>query len=752
MDLILDLPRIVQAAAAAQSPDAQVTHIVDAIQRDMDVDVCSLYLADDNGDLVLVASHGLASGTVGDIRIPAGLGLVGRVARTRHPLNITEPAEHPDFHFLPGSGEERFHSFCAVPLVRGGATLGVMVVQCLGARLLSKQEEAFLVTLGAQLALVVANWSDWQAADPTMPRIFKGLQGAPGIGIGRAHRCDESDLMAVVEGHCQEPEREIAIWHELLARVRKDVAREQAQLGEDVSAEVAAVFDAYQMLLADAALVAGVDSAIRAGRDLPSALRSVVQHYAELFLAMDDPYLRARNEDIRHLGNRLYGALQGVRERAHIAGDEPIVLVGAQVSVSDIAAAPRELLAAIVSLEGSVMSHTAILANALGIPAVMGIGTGRSIEQDEILVVDANLGQVLAQPGPAVIAEYQRLASEEKELREELAHLRDEPATMTDGEQVSLLVNSGLLADLSPGLEAGAEGIGLYRTEIPFMVREGFPSEEEQLAIYRHVIDSYAGKPVTMRILDIGGDKPLPYFPIREDNPALGWRGIRFCLDNSPLLMTQVRAMVSADPGARQLRILLPMVSSLDELLRFRELLEDAVQQLRREGVDAVTPPLGVMVEVPASIASLPAWAPHVDFVSVGTNDLSQYLLAVDRDNPRVAASYDQLHPAVLAEIMRVSRCAGQLEMPLSVCGEMSSDPAGVLLLLGMGVRNLSMNAAQLPKIKWLVRHVDSTTARALLEECLGLHAAAAIRERLRRFLADLEYPGLASPPRSGQQ
>lgn len=752
MELILELPRIVQAAAAAQSPDAQVTHIVDAIHRGMDVDVCSLYLADDHDDLVLVASHGLASGAVGDTRIPAGLGLVGRVARTRHPLNITEPSEQPDFHYLPGSGEEQFHSFCAVPLVRGGATVGVLVVQCLGARLLSKQEEAFLVTLGAQLALVVANWSDWQAADPALPRIFKGLQGAPGIGIGRAHRCDESDLMTVVEGHCQDPGQEIAIWHELLARVREDVEREQRQLGEDVSAEVSAVFDAYRMLLADTALVAGVDNAIRAGRDLPSALRSVVHHYCELFLAMDDPYLRARNEDIRHLGNRLYGALLGVRGRAPIAGDAPIVLVGGQVSVSDIAAVPREVLAAIVSLEGSAMSHTAILANALGIPAVMGIGAGRTIEQDEILVVDANLGQVLAQPGPAVIDEYQRLASEEQELRQELAHLRDEPATMTDGEQVSLLVNSGLLADLSPGLEAGAEGIGLYRTEIPFMVREGFPSEDEQLAIYRHVIDSYAGKPVTMRILDIGGDKPLPYFPIRENNPALGWRGIRFCLDNSPLLMTQVRAMVSADPAARQLRILLPMVSALDELLRFRELLEDAVQQLRREGVDAVKPPLGVMVEVPAAISSLPAWAPHMDFVSVGSNDLSQYLLAVDRDNPRVAASYDQLHPAVLAEIRRVAACTEQLAIPLSVCGEISSDPAGALLLLGMGVRTLSMNAAHMPRIKWLVRHVNDATARALLEECLGLHSAAAIRERLHRFLSGLGYPGLAAPPHHAQQ
>lgn len=745
MVLILQLPLIVQAAAEAASPDAQVTHIVDAIQDCMDVDVCSLYLADEKGNLVLAASHGLASGAVGRTRLPVGTGLVGLVARTRHPLNIIEPSEHPDFYFLPGIGEDLFRSFCAAPLVRGGNTVGVLAVQCLQPRQLSSEEEAFLVTLGAQLALVVANWSDWQGSDPSLPRIFKGVKGAPGIGIGTAHLCDEADLMSVVEGHSENPERDIIQWQELLGRVRKDVAAERDQLGADVSTEVAAIFDAYLLLLGDTALVGGVESAIRGGRDLPSALRSVIQHYSELFMAMDDPYLRARHEDIRHLGNRLYGALRGAREVPAPADSGPLVLVGAQVSVSDMAAIPREHLAALVSLEGSVMSHTSILANALGVPAVMGIGVGSSIEQGESLVVDANLAQVMVQPAPTVIGEYRQLAAQEIQLRNRLAHLRDQPAVMSDGERVSLLVNSGLLADLSPGLEAGAEGIGLYRTEIPFMVREGFPSEEEQLQIYRHVLGAYRDKPVTMRVLDVGGDKPLPYFPIHEENPALGWRGIRFCLDNSPLLMTQVRAMLAADPAARQLRMLLPMVSTRNELLHFRELLDDAVRQLREEGVHAEAPPLGVMVEVPAAISSLAGWAQQIDFISVGTNDLSQYLLAVDRNNPRVAANYDHLHPAVVMEIARVAQYAKDLSLPVSVCGEMSSDPAAVLLLLGMGIRNLSMSAAQLPRIKWLVQRVDGNMTHALLEACRKLPDASAIRDHLQEFLLSIDYPGMTS-------
>ena len=616
----------------------------------------------------------------------------------------------------------------------------------LQARLLSFEEQAFLVTLGAQLALVVANWADWQAADNAAPRIYKGLRGAPGIGIGRACLCEEQDLMAVIDTPGQDPEGDIAQWRELLRQVRADVAEEQRLLGQDLSAEVAAIFDAYLMLLADPALSSGVERAIEAGRDLPSALRHVIQHYSDLFMAMDDPYLRARHEDIRHLGNRLYSAWRG-RDGAgatRAPGEGPLVLVGSAVSVSDIAARPREQLAGIVCLQGSSMSHTAILASALGVPAVVGIGSGHAIEDNAAVIVDANLGQVLVNPAPAVSQEYRRLAREERVLRGRLAHLRDQPAVTTDGERVTLLVNSGLLADLSPGIEAGAEGIGLYRTEIPFMVREGFPSEEEQLDIYRHVIGAYQGKPVHMRVLDIGGDKPLPYFPIREDNPALGWRGIRFCLDNSPLLMTQLRALLRADPGAGQLRILLPMVSATDELQRFHEILADALAQLRAEGVAVERPPVGVMIEVPAAISMLPRWRGQLDFVSVGSNDLSQYLLAVDRNNPRVAAAYDHLNPAVVLEIERIAACARDLALPLSVCGEMSSDPAAAILLLGMGVRSLSVSAAQLPHIKWLIRHIDCASAAALLEQARAMPTAAALRAHLHDYLEQLDFPGVS--------
>jgi phosphotransferase system enzyme I (PtsI)/phosphotransferase system enzyme I (PtsP) len=452
---------------------------------------------------------------------------------------------------------------------------------------------------------------------------------------------------------------------------------------------------------------------------------------------MDDPYLRARHEDIRHLGNKLYSTWRGLRaEGDNQAATSPTILVGAQVSVSDIAQIRTELLAGIVCFQGSNLSHTAVLANALGVPAVMGVGEVKGLLNHDELVVDGNAAQVIVRPTAAVLDEYRRLLNAESQLKSELRSLRDLPAVTEDGTIIRLYANSGLLADISPGLQAGAEGLGLYRTEIPFMVSDTFPSEEEQLFVYRQILESYEGKPVYMRVLDIGGDKPLPYFPIKEENPALGWRGIRFCLDNSSLFMTQVRAMLRASEGRENLHIMLPMVGSTSELVEFRKLLNDALQQLQEEGVSVQRPPVGIMVEVPAAISQLSSWRDQLDFVSIGSNDLSQYLLALDRNNPRVAASYDHVHPAVLHEIARVIAVAQSTQLPLSLCGEMSSDPIAVVLLVGMGVRTLSMSAAQLPKIKWLLRRITAQSARSIVAEALALNDARLIR----KLVADRLY------------
>jgi phosphoenolpyruvate-protein phosphotransferase len=736
MSVILELTRIVQAAAEAESPSAQVSIIVESIQHYMNLDVCSLYLVDERGDMALLATHGLDPAAVGS-RIPAGKGLVGLVAQSRHPINIANADQHPAFYRVKAANEQRFSSFFGVPIVRSGVVIGVLVAQSIEAREMSAEESAVLVTLGSQLALVVATESIWQDINKSSTRTLKGIKGAPGIGIGQVRLCDDVDLFSVADGPCEDVAETLAQWHNLVDTVLDDVKREQAGLGALLSQDVATVFDAYCLLLSDPALINGVAQLIQEGHHLPGALKRVIHHHADVFLAMEDPYLRARHEDIRHLGNKLYSTWRGLsRDTREIAPDSSVVLVGEQVSVSDIAQIPTTALAGIVCYQGSNLSHTAVLANALGIPAIMGVGEIKGILDNDDLVVDGNSAQIILRPNSSVLEEYTRALKAERQLKSDLQALRDLPALTVDGSRVQLYANSGLLADISPGLQAGAEGLGLYRTEIPFMVSETFPSEEEQLSVYRQILEAYGDKPVYMRTLDIGGDKPLPYFPIIEENPALGWRGIRFCLDNSSLFMSQIRAMLRAAAGRENLRIMLPMVGSTLELTEFHKLLQDALQQLAEEGVQVRKPPVGIMVEVPSAISQLASWREQLDFISIGSNDLSQYLLALDRNNPRVAASYDHVHPAVLHEIARIIDIAGKTRLPVSLCGEMSSDPIAVVLLLGMGIRTLSMSAAQLPKIKWLLRHISVETAQDILKETLTLNDA----KHIRKLVADKLY------------
>lgn len=737
-NVILALTRIVQDVALVESPTDQVTLIVDSISQVIGVDVCSLYRINQDNEMVLLASHGLDS--IENVKLPAGKGLVGLVAQSRHAINIADAASHPDYFYIEQTHEEQFRSFCGVPLVHFGDVIGVLVVQSKQAQPLSDENEAFLVTLASQLALIVANIPNTGKPASSINLRSEGIKGAPGIGIGTAQLCDSGNLNDVPDQACDDPVAEIKQWHDLLASVKRDIKAEQAALGSELSDSVSGIFDAYQMLLSDQALIDRVEAEINAGHWLPSALRFSISYFSELFRAMEDPYLKARHEDIQHLGNKLFNAWQGDHpNQLECLPPGPIILVGTQVSVSDIAAVPTSQLAGIVCFEGARLSHTAIVANAIGIPTVMGVGILKGLQSGEQLIVDGNEGQVITHPSKAVLAEFKQLVSKEQSFLHQLDSLRDQPAITKDGTRVRLMTNTGLLADISPGLKSGAEGIGLYRTEIPFIVRDSFPTEEEQVQVYRKVFAAYQSKPVYMRTLDIGGDKQLPYFPIMsEENPALGWRGIRFTLDNIQLLMTQVRAMIRAADGKSNLHILLPMVSSTNELDVFTQLLDDACNQLQSEGFTLDRPKVGIMVEVPAAISQLPFWRNKIDFVSIGSNDLSQYLLAMDRNNAQVAGAYDHVHPAVLHEIYRIVTIANQHSLSLSLCGEMASDPVAVMLLLGMGIRSLSMSSATLPRIKWLIRSLTTAEAKTFLEQALSIDNVETIRQLGNETLCSL--------------
>ena len=447
---------------------------------------------------------------------------------------------------------------------------------------------------------------------------------------------------------------------------------------------------------------------------------------------MEDPYLRERASDIRDLGRRILAELQQTNTEVREFEDST-VLVAEEVTAAMLAEVPAHKLKAIISTLGSNNSHAAILARSMGIPTVMGAVDFpyRRMEGLEV-VIDGYMGRIFLNPSQDLRHQYEQAIVEEASFTKELEILRDVPAQTRDSHTIPLLVNTSLPLDVSRSLAQGAEGVGLYRTEVPFMIKERFPSEEEQTDSYRTQLQGFAPLPVTMRTLDIGGDKNLPYFTIKEDNPFLGWRGIRVTLDHPEIFLVQIRAMLKASEGLDNLRIMLPMITHVNEIDESIRWINQAYAELCEEGYQLVRPPIGVMIEVPAAVYQARHIAERVDFISVGSNDLTQYILAVDRDNPAVADLYHTMHPAVLMALQQVVTAAKAAAIPVSLCGELAGDPAGALLLMGMGYDSLSMNAASLPKVKSVIRNFTLSQSQAMLQQALQQVCADGVQGVIR--------------------
>jgi phosphotransferase system enzyme I (PtsI)/phosphotransferase system enzyme I (PtsP) len=745
---LLVAKKIFLDAAQVKDQKELVQLIVQRIRTALSADVCSLYLMIDN-ELVLTASEGLAAKAIGVIRMPLGQGLVGTIAKSQHSLNLPYAEKHPNFKYFKETGEERYQGFLGVPLIHHGSVLGVLVIQVKETRRFTEEEEAFLITMGANLVasqaigLVRATKDESQddnTAHPTNKiRRIRGLAGAPGIAIAKAWVVRTEITLEEIDikpGSGFEFERE---------RIRDAFENSLEELDGDEATHgdtetLSALIDVYKLLLNSPELHAAIHKHLKTDISASSALKLAMLEQIAVFDAMDDPYLKARADDLRVLGARVYRQLQNY-EPEEIKTDVPVVLVGENITVDHFGRLDAALIAGIVSNQGSKLSHTSVLANALGIPAVVGLDDGnlKSLHGAEV-IIDGTRGFLIANPPEPVKEEFRRLIVQNKARQADLAHLKTLPAESTDGQTVRLFTNTGLLADITPGLERGSEGIGLYRSEIPFMIHNTFPTEEEQVRTYKGVLSAYSPKPVVMRTLDIGGDKALPYFPIKEENPYLGWRGIRFTLDYRNIQLDQIRAMLLANIDNDNLQIMVPMLSREDELLRVHSLVDEAIKQLKEEGYPVHKPPIGIMAEVPAIIWMLPRLRDHIDFVSIGSNDLTQYLLAVDRNNPRVAHLYSHFHPAVLSAIYEIVRECRRLNLTVSVCGEMAADPKAVLILLGMGVRTLSLSAYNLPLVKWLIRNSSMRDCRVLLDEVLDLANEVEIQERLELKLKEIGF------------
>ncbi len=749
--MLKTLQRIVEEVNNARGFREAMEIMVQRVREAMNTDSCSVYLRDrKQGGYVLLAAEGFREEAVGKVRVAPGEGLTGLVAQREEPINLADAAKHEHYRYFPETGEERYHAFLGVPIIHQRKVLGVLVVQQHEPRRYDEAEEAFLVTLSAQLAGGVAHAQATgsipgvTSPDDIQAERWVGTPASLGVGIGTAVvSYPLADLESVPDRAVDDIDAEIEAYRTAIKAARSDIVTLRGRLETTLPREEQALFNVYIQILDSRSLAKEVIKEIRQNNWAPGALRRVIKRHEQHIQSVEDEYIRERAIDVRDLGRRI---LAHLRAQSRTVPDYPdnTILVGEEITAATLAEVPVKRLAGLISLKGSSNSHTAIIARALGVPAIMGAESRSlpNIDGKEV-IVDGYHGHIFVEPAAYLRQEYQRLAEEERELSDALKKLRDLPAETPDGQRVSLCVNTGLVADITPALEVGAEGVGLYRTEVPFMLHDRFPGEDEQRAIYRQVLEAFAPHPVTIRTLDIGGDKALPYFPIEEDNPFLGWRGIRVTLDHPEIFLIQLRAIIRASVDLNNLHIMLPMISNLYEVDEALRLVHQAYTEVADKHPGLAKPKVGVMIEVPAAVYLAGALAERVDFLSVGSNDLTQYLLAVDRNNARVSNLYDALHPAVIEALEKIVEAAHAKGKPVSICGELAGDPAAAILLLAMGFDTLSMNATGLPRIKWVIRNFTRKKAKALLADVKKMDNTAQVREYLDKAIEEAGLGGL---------
>lgn len=743
--MLTPLREIVEKVASAPRLDEALNILVNDICLVMHTEVCSVYLADnDRRCYYLMATRGLKKPRGSTITLAFDEGIVGLVGRLAEPINLADAQRHPSFKYIPSVKEEHFRAFLGVPIIQRRQLLGVLVVQQRELRQFDESEESFLVTLATQMAGILSQSQLTSLFGRYRQTRIRALAAAPGVAIAPGWMDATQLLMEqVFEASTLDPARERERLSSALEQAASEFRRYSKRFTSGAQKETAAIFDLYLHLLSDQRLRRELYDAVEQGAVAEWAVKQVIGKFAEQFAGLTDSYLKERSGDLRTLGQRLLFHLD---DSIQSPSNWParFVLVADELSATLLAELPLDRLAGVVVRDGAANSHAAIMVRAMGIPTVMGADIDPAALAQRLLVVDGYRGDVLVDPEPALLNEYQRLVSEENELSRIAEDDVERPARLKSGERIQVMLNAGLSPEHEEKLGSRIDGIGLYRTEIPFMLQSGFPSEEEQVAQYQGMLQMLNGKPVTLRTLDVGADKQLPYMPISEENPGLGWRGIRITLDQPEIFLIQVRAMLRANAATGNLSILLPMVTSIDEVDDARRLIERAGREVEQVlGYEIPWPKLGVMLEVPSMIFMLPQLIGRVDFVSVGSNDLTQYLLAVDRNNTRVANLYDSLHPAMLRALNMIAALAQESGLRLGVCGEMAGDPMCTALLIGMGYHYLSMNGHAVARIKYLLRHITLEEAQTLVKRSLEAQLSTEVRHQVAAFMERRGMGGL---------
>ena len=752
------------------SHDLQETleDITQTIAERMGTEVCSLYLYDSKERrLTLWATTGLDRTAVGNVSMNIDEGLSGLVIEKMEPVAVTDAMTHPRNKYFPETGEERFHSFLGLPIVEKNSPLGVLVVQSRNRRHFSRTEIRLLKAISTQVShnivqarLLETLKSKEQEREEAHRRMvdaikrlrvyerereeessaqsrsgrtrLSGIGASPGFGIGHVHLVHPHiQLETLTERPIDDPEEELQRLYDAVQRSLAEIKALKEQVHTRLPEIDIVIFDAHTMMIEDPGFLGKIEGLIRGNDAAEIAVKKVSEEYIEALERAENQLLRERTTDIRDVSQRLLRHLLGLEEKER-PSSESVILFADELTLSDLCMVDPERLKGVVLGSGGATSHASILAKSFEIPTVVGVEHAELVQEDDVVIVDGNSGVVYVNPGVEVLREYQQLDREYRAFNRDLEEIHDLPAETRDGMRVVLGANVGLLIDVTFAQRHGAEGIGLYRTEIPFLTYRDFPSEEEQFDLYRRVLSKMEGKPVTLRTLDLGPDKYPAYMRLpREQNPYLGWRSIRISLEKEDIFKVQLRAILRVGVHG-PVRLLLPMISSVEEILQVKKLLTEVKAELREEGI-AFDPwmPIGVMVEVPAAVWLADRLIQEVDFFSIGTNDLIQYLLAVDRDNRKVASLYEPLHPAVLQAISWTVQAAKRAGRRVSMCGEMAADPLCTMVLLGMGLDELSMEPFFVPVIKRVIRSLSYADAQRLTQEVLRMETVQEVKGRL---------------------
>jgi len=734
------LRRLREAMAEPVPPQARLDRIVVLIAANVIAEVCSVYVLRDDSILELFATEGLNRDAVHITRMRADEGLVGLIAQTAEPLSLSDAQSHPSFSYRPETGEEIYHAFLGVPLLRAGNTLGVLVVQNKTYRVYSEEEIEALQTTAMVLSEMIAS-GELQALAPgagsaaRRPVNQRGVALADGIGLG--HVVLHEPRIVVKTLIAENVEREVERLEAAIEDVRSAID-ELVERGDGIgSGESREVLETVRMFAHDKGWLRRMREAVQSGLTAEAAVERVQSDNRARMMRQSDPYLRDRLHDLDDLANRLLRRLVGHEGNGAIGLlPENAILVARSMGPAALLDYDRASLRGVVLEEGGPTSHIAIVARALGIPAVGEIANATALcDTGDAIIVDGATGEIQVRPTPEVEAAYAEMVRLRAKRQEQYRALRDVPAVTRDGVRIGLNLNAGLLVDLTHLQETGAEGIGLFRTELQFMVAERMPSAVEQQALYEAVFASTGDLPLTIRTLDIGGDKILPYMPaLEEENPALGWRAIRIGLDRPALLRVQLRALLKAAAG-RPLRIMFPMVATVEEFTRARDIVDREKAHLRRHGY--VLPSackLGAMVEVPSLLFQIDEIAREADFLSVGSNDLMQFLFAVDRENRRVANRFDPLCGAAMRAFRMIVERADAAGCPVTVCGEIGGRPLEAMALIGLGFRHFSMSPASVGPVKAMVLTIEAGAVSDLIASELEKASDGA---SLRPALAD---------------